>query len=101
MKYAIVSINNRQYKVSEGDELLIDKVNTELFDIKALLISDNGKLLLGKPYIDKAKISVKVVDKEIKGEKVKVFKYKAKSRYRKRIGFRPLYTKLLVNNISY
>lgn len=100
MKYAVIEINKKQYQVSEGDEILVDKINEEKIEGKVLLMVDQAKVKIGKPYVDGLKIKLKVLDKMLKGDKVRVFKYKAKSRYRKTIGFRPQYTKVLVEKIS-
>ena len=97
-RYAIVKINGHQYRISEGQEILVDKLNGKP-ESKILLVVDNGKVLLGKPEVEKAKVSYKVL-KDEKGVKIDVRKYKSKSRYRKHIGFRPKYTRLLVEKIS-
>jgi large subunit ribosomal protein L21 len=100
MKYAVIKIANRQYKVCEGDELLVSKIGKS--DVKAdtLLFVDEKTVKIGKPDLGTNKVSLKVVEESLKGKKVSVLKYKAKSRYRKKIGFRPRLTKLLVTKIS-
>ena len=65
-----------------------------------LIISDDGKTQIGKPTVKGGKVTLKIVEAEVKGEKIYIKKYKAKSRYRKRTGFRPKYTKLLVQTIK-
>jgi large subunit ribosomal protein L21 len=98
-KYAVVRIKGRQYKVSEGEEVLVDKISEKEPEIEILLISDEGKVKVGKPIVKEAKIKVKVLKEIEKGKKIDVLKYKAKSRYRKHIGFRPQYTRLLIEKI--
>ncbi len=98
-KYAVVAIKGKQYKVSEGDELLIDKHEGEL-ETKVLLLAKNGKVTVGKPVVKGAKVVLKVLKDDEKGKKITVVKYKAKSRYRRKYGFRPRYTRLLVEKIS-
>lgn len=98
MKYAVIKVSGKQYKVSVGDRILVDKLNKDK-EVKTLLAKDEEKLYLGKPYLEKAKIGFSVGEVE-KGKKIDVFKYKAKSRYRKHIGFRPQYSPLTINEIS-
>ena len=99
-KYAVVKIQGHQYRVFEGDEILVDKINTEKPKADVLLISDGDKVLVGKPIVKNASVKFKVLEKEEKGKKLTVRKYKAKSRYRKKIGFRPIYTRLEIQKIS-
>lgn len=99
-KYAIVRIKGTQYKVVEGNDLLVDKLDVGDVPGEVLLEVDNGKVAIGKPEIKGAKVKFKVVAQEEKGEKLDIFKYKAKSRYRKHTGFRPKYTRLLVEKIT-
>ena len=98
-KFAVIKTQGHQYIVEEGQELLVDKLTTKEPEISVLMVSDEEKIEVGKPTLTN-KIKVKVVESELKGEKIEVIKYKAKSRYRKHIGFRPKYTKLLIEKIS-
>ncbi len=100
MKYAVVRILGKQYKISEGQEILVDKLNSEEVDYNVLLYVDGDKLELGKPELDKVKIKFKLIDKTVKGEKIDVFKYKGKSRYRKHVGFRPQFSKVLIEKLN-
>jgi len=102
VKYAVFSSGSKQYLVSEGDEVLIEKINTEKgkpveFDRVILTVQDE-KVVVGKPYL-KAKIKANVTE-ETKSKKIRVFKYKAKSRYRKKIGFRPSYSRIVIEKIN-
>jgi len=100
-KYAVIKIKGTQYKVAEGEEILVDRLGEkEKPEAKVLLVSQDGNVKVGKPEVRGAKVTFKVLEPEVKGEKITVFKYKAKSRYRKKRGFRPVYTKLLVEKIS-
>jgi large subunit ribosomal protein L21 len=100
-KFAIVRIAGHQYKVEEGQEVLVDHITDAKFEPEVLLVSDGDKTLVGKPIVKEAKVAVKIVAAEEKGEKIRVIKYKSKSRSRKIRGFRPLYTKLLVQKITF
>lgn len=100
MKYAVIEIKGSQYRVQEGDEILVDKIESKNPETKILLVKDDKKVSIGKPEVKDAKIKIKVLKEEEKGEKLHVQTYKAKSRYRRKIGFRPLYTRLLIEKIS-
>lgn len=101
MKYAVVKITGHQYKVSEGEEILVDKiVDPKKIEAEVLLVSDEGKVKIGKPTVKDAKVTFKVVTELEKGEKIDIRKYKAKSRYRKHTGFRASLTRLLVQKIA-
>ena len=97
-KYAIVQISGHQYKVSEGDELLVDKLD-EKATAAVLLIADGEKVLVGKPVIAGAKVAFKILGEE-KGQKIEVIKYRAKSRYRRHTGFRHSYTRIQIGKIT-
>lgn len=99
-KYAVIALQGHQYKVSEKDEILVDKLSEKAPVAEVLLVVNEDKVSIGKPTVKGAKVSLKVVEVEVKGEKLHIRKYKAKSRYRKKIGFRPKYTKLLVQKIT-
>lgn len=99
-KYAVVRISGKQHIVEEGKELLVDKLaDPKKVDPEVLLLVDGDKVIVGKPVIKDAKIKIKVLEEVEKGKKLRVFKYKAKSRYRKTIGFRPKHTRLLIEKI--
>ena len=99
-KYAVIKIKGQQYKVSEKDEILVGKLGEDKAEAEVLLLVDDGKVKVGKPKVKGAKVNLKIVEKEIKGKKLHVMKFKTKSRYRKKIGFRPVYSRLLVEKIS-
>lgn len=106
-KYAVIRIKGNQYKVTEGEEILVDKLMAvpagrqgAKLDPEVLLVVVNGKVVVGKPKVRVAKVKVKVVNAQEKGKKLYVQKFKAKSRYRRKYGFRPVYTRLLIEKIS-
>lgn len=100
-KYAVVRIGGKQYKVKEGQEILVDKLgDLKNIEPEVLLVADSGKVQVGKPVLKDVKVKVKVVTELEKGEKIDVYKFKAKSRYRKHTGFRAQYTRLLVEKIG-
>jgi large subunit ribosomal protein L21 len=99
-KYAVIRILGRQYKVSEGQELLIDKMNDLKLTPEVLLVVDGEKTNIGKPVLKDAKVTLKILKEVEKGEKIEVYHFKAKSRYKKHTGFRPQYTRVLVEKIG-
>ena len=102
--YAMVEACGRQYKVQEGDVVFFEKLDAEegkkvTFD-KLILVSEEGKVQVGNPYVKGVKVEGKVVSHG-RGKKIVVFKYKAKkgSTYRRQ-GHRQPYTKLIVEKIE-
>ena len=67
---------------------------------EVLLVSDEKKIKIGTPLVKSAKVTAKVLEPEMKGRKVTVIKFKAKKRYKKKMGFRPRYTKLEITKIT-
>ncbi len=103
-KYAVVKIGGKQYKVAEGEEILVDKIGEKkgkkiILD-QVLLLVEGEKVNFGQPTIKKAQIEAKIIDDEVKEEKIRIATYKAKSRYRKVKGFRPSLTKIKIEKIS-
>ena len=100
---AIIMTGGKQYNVSEGDTLFIEKLNAEagedvVFD-QVLAIVDGENTKFGTPVVEGAKVDAKVV-KNGKGKKIRVFKYLPKKGYRKRQGHRQPYTKVEIGKIS-
>ena len=101
--HAIIETGGKQYKVTEGDTLLIEKLASEAgenvtFD-KVLAVIDGDKITVGTPVVEGAKVDASVV-KNGKGKKVIVFKYKPKKGYRRKQGHRQPYTKVTIGKIS-
>lgn len=99
MKYAVIRVNGKQYKAYEGQEVLVDKMLDLKVEPEVLLLVNEDKVEVGTPVVKDANVKTKVLEAEVKGDKVHVLKYKSKSRYRKHTGFRAVYTKLLVEKI--
>lgn len=102
MKYAVIQTGGKQYKVSEGTEIEVDKLIAEQESIvkfeKVLMHAVDGAYQLGKPYIDGATVTAKVLEQK-KGKKIRVAKFKAKARYRKVTGHRQKLTKVVIEKI--
>jgi len=101
--YAIIEACGRQYKVSEGDVVYFEKLDTEegkkVTFKDVILVSDNGKVQIGNPYVKSVSVEGKVVSHG-KGKKILVFKYKAKKNYRRTRGHRQAYTKVEITSIK-
>ena len=101
--YAIIESCGKQYKVAQGDIVFFEKLDAEegkkvTFD-KVILVSDDGKVQVGNPYVKGIKVEGKVVSHG-KGKKIIVFKMKAKKNERKTRGHRQPYTKIQIEKIS-
>ncbi len=101
--YAIIQTGGKQYRVAEGDVLNVEKLAVEaggeyVFD-QVLSVVNDADVKIGAPVVEGAKVTAKVVEHG-KGEKIFVFKYKAKSNYRKRQGHRQPYTQVEIVSIQ-
>ena len=101
--YAILVTGGKQYKVSEGDEIYVEKLGMEdgatvTFD-QVLAIGGGAELKVGAPYIEGATVTGTVV-KTGKQKKINIFKMKPKKGYRKRQGHRQPYTKVTIGAIQ-
>ena len=101
--YAVIESCGKQYKVSEGDVVFFEKLDAQegkkvTFD-KVVLVSDEGKVQVGAPYVKGLKVEGKVVSHG-KGKKIIVFKMKAKKNYRRKQGHRQPYTKVEITSIK-
>ena len=100
--YAVVKISGKQYKVNEGDILEVSKItgevgkDTELNQI--LMLVDQDNIQIGQPTVEGAKIKAQILG-QIKGDKLRVARYKSKVRYRKVKGFRPLLSRIKIEKI--
>ena len=104
-KMAVIAASGRQFIVKPGQIITMDKQEgkekeTITFDKVLLIAEGEGEnILIGKPFIEGAKVTANIIVQE-KGDKIRVAKFKAKSRYRKVMGFRPRLTKVKINEIS-
>ena len=101
--YAIIKTGGKQYRVSEGDVLSVEKLpvaeGEEVVFEQVLTVVSDSDIKIGKPVVEGAKVTAKVVEHG-KGKKILIFKYKAKSNYRKRQGHRQPYTKVEISKIE-
>ncbi len=102
MKLAVVKTGGKQYVVRAGEEIIVDNLNVEAgkpveLDLLALLDNEKLSVDLGTPFL-KTKLKAIVVE-NLKGDKIRVARFKAKTRYRKVRGFRAQLTKLKIEAI--
>ena len=99
--YAIIATGGKQYKVSEGDLLRVEALPIEIGDTveldKVLMLSGEGGVTVGKPYLEGAKVTAKVNDH---GRRKKILVFKHKKNYRPRQGHRQYYTELAIEKIE-
>lgn len=97
MKYAVIRFSGKQFRVEDGDEILVETSVTEkLVKPEVLMMVEEEKVSIGTPTLDDKHVSLKFLGEE-KGEKIHVRKFKAKSRYRKHIGSRPSYKRYSIH----
>jgi large subunit ribosomal protein L21 len=101
--YAVIKTGGKQYKVSEGDTLNVEKIDGEkgnevVFE-EILMISREGEIKVGTPYVEGAKVTGEIVA-QTRGSKIKVFKMKRRKGYRKKTGHRQELTGLKIKEIS-
>ncbi|MDY3005465.1 50S ribosomal protein L21 [Anaerococcus sp. AGMB00486] len=101
--YAIIKTGGKQYKVSEGDLVRIEKLNAEIGENvnfeEVLLVENEGDLKVGTPILENAKVEATVKD-QAKDKKIVVFKYRPKKASKTKKGHRQPYTLVEINKIS-
>ena len=101
--FAVIETGGKQYKVTEGDILFIEKLQVEdgekiTFD-KVMALSDGEKMTVGTPYVEGATVAANVI-KSGKGKKILVMTYKSKKNEKKKKGHRQPYTKVQIEKIN-
>lgn len=102
--YAVITTGGKQYLVSEGQSLTVEKIEVkegEIITFEPLLVADaeGTAVKVGTPTVAGAKVTTKVVEHG-RGEKISVIKYKRKTRYRRNVGHRQPFTVLSIESIS-
>lgn len=102
-RYAIIATGGKQYRVGVGDVISVEKLDVEAGSSitldSVLLIGGDGSTVVGQPVVEGASVTADVVE-TYRGEKIIVFKYKAKKRYRRRTGHRQSLTRLAITGIN-
>jgi large subunit ribosomal protein L21 len=102
--YAVIKSGGKQHKVSEGEEILLEKISVEEGEnvefSEVLAVNKDGKLEVGQPLLEGAIVTGKVVN-HLKSKKITVIKMKRRKDYRKKQGHRQNLTKVKIESISY
>jgi large subunit ribosomal protein L21 len=102
-QYAIIATGGKQYRVSVGDVISVEKLDadagSELTFDQVLMLGSGGSSTIGAPLVEGASVTANVVE-QYRGEKIVVFKYKPKKRYRRRTGHRQSLTRLEITGIN-
>lgn len=101
MNFAVIKTGGKQYKVAEGDVLTVEKLDHDNGEVvfSDVLLVVNGEVKVGRPNVVGAKVSANILE-DGKGEKKMVFRYKSKTRYKKKKGHRQPYTKVQILKIE-
>jgi len=102
MTKAVVKIGGKQFVVAEKETLLVDLLQegTKELVLDALLVIDGDKVTVGTPTVKGVKVTAKVLDDLVKGEKVRVIRYKSKKRVHKENGHRQKYSRIEIISIK-
>ena len=105
--YAIIATGGKQYRVSEGDNIYVEKLSNEqgeplqagdVVTVPVMMVSGET-IAVGNPYITGATVTGKIV-RQLRGEKIHILKYKSKKNYRRKAGHRQPYTQVEITGIN-
>ncbi len=101
--YAVVATGGKQYKVSEGDVVRIEKIPGEVGDTvtldRVLMTADGDEFSIGRPVLENAAVTARIIEQD-RSKKILVFKYKRRKRYRLKKGHRQYYTAVKIDSIA-
>lgn len=99
---AVIKVGGKQYIATEKETLLVDLLpeGTKELALDALLVIDGDNTTIGAPTVKGVSVKAKVVEAEVKGDKIRVIRYKAKKRVHKEIGHRQKYSKIEITSIK-
>ena len=101
--YAVIKTGGKQYRVQQGDVIFVEKIDSQADEAvtfeEVLLVNDDDQTRIGAPTVAGAKVEGKVLG-QVKGQKIVVYKYKAKKNERKKQGHRQPYTKVEITAIN-
>ena len=101
--YAVIQTGGKQYRVQQGDVIYVEKIDAQADETvtfeKVLLVGEGESVKVGTPAVEGAKVEGKVLG-QVKGQKIIVYKYKAKKNERKKQGHRQPYTKVEITAIN-
>ena len=99
--YAIIATGGKQYKVSEGDTIYVEKLEAPVGEVVTfpVLMLSGESIEVGNPYVEGATVTGKVI-RHGKGEKIRILKYKSKKNYRRKAGHRQPFTKVEITGVN-
>ena len=100
--YAVIVSGGKQYRVTKGDTIYVEKLNQEdgsVVDFDVLLLGSDEGVQVGAPTVAGAKVEGKIVG-QVKGEKIIIYKYKSKKNYHRKAGHRQNYTKVEITAVG-
>jgi len=101
--YAVIETGGKQYRVQPGDTVVVETLPGESGDAvefgRVLLISDDESVAVGRPVIEGARVTGQIVEQQVLGEKLTVYKFKRRKNYRKRNGHRQPYTAVKIETV--
>ena len=99
---AVVRVGGKQYIVSEKETLLVDRLpdGTKELTLEPLMLFDDKDVQLGTPQVSGIKIKAKVIEDEVKGDKLQIIRYKSKKRVHKLTGHRQKYSRIEIGDIK-
>jgi len=99
---AVIKVGGKQYIATEKETLLVDLLpeGTKELTLDALLVIDGDKTTVGTPTVKGVSVKAKVVEAEVKGDKIRVIRYKSKKRVHKENGHRQKYSKIEISSIK-
>ena len=99
---AVVRVGGKQYIVAEKESLLVDRLpdGTKELSLEPLMIFDDSNVEVGAPLVKGVTIKAKVIDDEVKGDKLRIIRYKSKKRVHKETGHRQQYSRIQIGTIG-
>jgi large subunit ribosomal protein L21 len=98
---AVIRVGGKQYIVAEKQTLLVDKLeDAKELNLEPLMVFDDKTAKVGTPIVKGASVTVKIVEPEVKGEKLRIAKFQAKKRVKKITGHRQKHTKIEITKIT-
>ena len=99
---AVIKVGGKQYIVAEKETLLVDRLpdGTKELTLDALLTIDGDKTEVGKPLVKNVKVKAKVVEDEVKGDKLRIIRFKSKKRVHKETGHRQKYSRIQITSVK-
>ncbi len=101
MKKAVIETGGKQFVVTKDQELNVELIgDKKQLTFKPLMVFDDKKVSVGTPEVEGGKVTAKVIDPELKGDKVTVFKFQAKKRVSTKTGHRQRFSRIKITNIT-